>query len=208
MQIPPTQNPQKLYFHLWKLNSNSGQESIVSADFVSVGSAFGTIFLDDIVALSLPDGLSYQTYCLNDTLFQGYYSLSLDNVSEKWFNNFTSAKFEYEIDMLCKSFAKELFHLFEHSLMEQNKTRVSFQLNILEFLQGNVIANMVKFSTTVLTQNYKCLLILFIFLSRKLVDIQVHKHKISITVSSSCKVSITSVDGEVNRIVGWDLFAT
>ena len=73
---------------------------------------------------------------------------------------------------------------------------------------------MVKFSTTVLTQNYKCLLILFIFLSRKFVDIwlphliQVHKHKISITVSSSCKVSITSVDGEVNRIVGWALFAT
>ena len=62
------------------MNANSQQGSIVSADFVSVGSAFGTIFLDDIVALSLPDGLNYQTYCLNDTFFQGYYSLSLNNV--------------------------------------------------------------------------------------------------------------------------------
>jgi len=196
------------------LNPDSQQGTIVSSDFVSVGSAFGTIFLEEIVALSLPEGMNYQTYCLTDTFFQGYYSLSLNNPSEIWFNDFKSEIHKEEVVILCKLLSNELFRLFEESLMEQNKTRVSFQLNILEYLQGDGIDNVLKNASPTFKENKKCILILFIFLSKKLLNkwlpylINVHKQKMLPTVATTTKKSVFNVDGEVNRIVGWALFAT
>ena len=65
---------------------------------------------------------------MTDTFFQGYYSLSLNNISENWFNNFKSETNKEEVVLLCKLLSNELFHLFEQSLMEQNKTRVSTEM--------------------------------------------------------------------------------
>ena len=65
---------------LRSLSIDSNKGSIVSSNVASIGSAFGTILLDEIVTVSLPDGLNYQTYCLSDTCFQGYYSLSLNDI--------------------------------------------------------------------------------------------------------------------------------
>ena len=55
-------------FLTFSCDGNAG--SIVSSDFTSIGSAFGTIFIDEIIGLSLPDGMNYQTYCLSDTFFK------------------------------------------------------------------------------------------------------------------------------------------
>ena len=199
---------------LTSLTPNCIKGTVVSSNFISVGSAFGTLFLDDILALSLPDDLNYQSYCMTDTFFQGYHSLSLNSRSETWFNNFAKESYTSEVDTMCKLFSTKLFHLFEQSLMQHNKTRVSFQLNILEFLQNNGIETLVNNLAPTLKDNSNCLLILFIFLSKKFVDewvphlIQIHKQKICLTHSTFSKVPFNSVDGEVNRIVGWALFAT
>jgi len=158
--------------------------------------------------------LNYQTYCLSDTFFQGYYPLSLNDTTQNWFSSFKEEIHKEEIVELCKILSKELFHLFEHSLMEHNKTRVSFQLNILQFLQNNGIEKVVKNSSPTFNKNSRCLLILFMFLSKKLVDnwlpelILKHKKKMIITVPNLSNKGNPYVDGEVNRIVGWALYAT
>ena len=199
-------------FDTFSVDANNG--SIVSSNFASIGSAFGTIFIDEIIALSLPDGMNYQTYCLSDTFFQGYYSLSLNDTTQNWFTSFKDEVNKEEIVVLCKILSKELFHLFERSLMEHNKNRVSFQLNILQFLQKNGIERVLKSSSPTFNKNSRCLLILFMFLSKKLVDnwlpdlIQKHKSKLLVTLPKISNKTNPYIDGEVNRIVGWALYAT
>ena len=117
--------------------------SYVSLEFQSIGSAFGIIFNDYIKELKLPDGHNYQNYLLNDSYYQGYYSLSLGTNSEKWFATVNERKNKDEVIKLCNIFTNKLLHLFEGSLMEQDKTRVSFQLKVLSFIQSNGIKELV-----------------------------------------------------------------
>ena len=140
--------------------------------------------------------------------------MSLNDTTQNWFTNFNNEINKNEIVMLCKILSRELFHLFEDSLMEQNKHRVSFQLKILQFLQNDGIEMVLKESCPTFNKNSKCLLILFMFLSKKLVDnwlpelIKTHKSKLILTSSTISSNVNPFVDGEVNRIVGWALYAT
>ena len=68
---------------LKKLQVISTISQHVAPEFKSIGSAFGTIFTSYIKKLKLPDVHNYQTYLLNDSYYQGYYSLSLNTDSEK-----------------------------------------------------------------------------------------------------------------------------
>lgn len=103
------------------------QGSVVSFTYVSIGSAFGAIFLDEKVTLSLPDSLNYQTYSLSDTLFQSHYALLLNYISEDWFSSFTSKGKKEDVVDLCKLLSNELFHLLEQSSMEQYKSSIPFK---------------------------------------------------------------------------------
>ena len=138
----------------------------------------------------------------------------MNDTTQNWFTSFKEEINKAEIVDLCKILSKELFHLFEHSLMEQNKNRVSFQLNILQFLQKNEIERVVKHSSPTFNKNSRCLLILFMFLSKKLVDnwlpdlIKKHKRKMIVTIPTISNKVNPYIDGKVNRIVGWALYAT
>ena len=85
---------------------DSSNGSTVASSFFSIGSALGTIFINEIIALSLPDGLNYQTYCLSDTFFLGYYSLSLNDTTQNWFISFKEEVNKNEIVELCKILSK------------------------------------------------------------------------------------------------------
>ena len=63
----------------------------VALDFISIGSEFGNIFNTEINNLTLPQDHTYQTYCLNDTYFKGYYSLALNKSAEVWVTSFKDA---------------------------------------------------------------------------------------------------------------------
>ena len=98
--------------------------------------------------------------------------------------------------------------------MEHNKSRVSFQLNILQFLPKKWDRKGSKELIINIQQNPRCLLVLFMSLSKKLVDnwlpelIQKHKNKMLVTNPSLSNEVKPYVDGEVSMIVGWDLLAT
>lgn len=148
---------------------------------------------------------------MTDTIFLDYYSLSLNDISENWISSF---KHEINNDKIVDFFqllSNELYCLFEQPLMEQNKNRVPFQLNILHFLQNNRIEKVVKNSSPTFSQNLQYLLLLFIFLSKKVVHnwlpnlIQRHKNKMSQTVLCLSNGSHHYVDDEVTKLMG--LFA-
>ena len=189
--------------------------SKVALEFVSVGSAFGNIFTNEIKDLELPEGLDYQTYCLSDLFFQGYYSLSLNTLSERWFTSFIDKINREHVNSLCAAFSNQLFNLLEESLMEGNKKKQSFQLQILSFIQSNGISKLCDDMPTNLKQDKSCILMLFMFLSRKLIDdwlpkiIRKRRTKMS-SIKSESSINNTInpfIDGEVNRIVGWALFS-
>ena len=99
--------------------------------------------------------------------------------------------------------------------MESNKSRVSYQLTLLKFMQSNGVKELVLNINDDLKHDSQCLLLLFVFLSNKLIDnwlpsiITSHKDSISTTpISKTNPVHINTIfDGEVNRLVGWALFA-
>lgn len=93
--------------------------------------------------MKLPDGHNYQTYLLNDIYYQGYYSLSLNTESEQWFLNVKEERNKTEVIKLCNLFSLNLFHLFEDSLMESNKSCILLQLKVLRFLQSNGMRELV-----------------------------------------------------------------
>ena len=78
----------KMDIALEALSSDIPSVNKVVIDFISIGSAFGGIFSSEINNLNLPDGQTYQIYCLCDSYFQGYYSLALNTSSEEWFTSF------------------------------------------------------------------------------------------------------------------------
>lgn len=97
----------------------------VAIDFISIGSAFGKIFTTEINNFTLPQCHIYQSYCLNDSYFQGYYSLALHTSSEMRFTSFKDSENKQNVTKLCTVLSIQLFHLFEESLMEV-KTQGSF----------------------------------------------------------------------------------
>ena len=198
-----------------KLQVISTTTQHVAPEFKSIGSAFGNIFTAHIRKLKVPDGHNYQNYLLSDTYFQGYYSLSLNTNSEQWFSNFKEERNKLEINKMCSLFSIKLFHLFEESLMEHNKTRISYQLKVLNFFQNDGVKQLVSDINGELNNDIQCLSILFMFLSNQLVDnwlpclIKSHKDTLDIGVKSPAKSNYINplFDDEVNRLIGWPLFA-
>ena len=145
--------------------------TILSSEFKSIGSAFGFLFKEDLLLLTLPNGQNYQRYCISNPFFQGYYSLVLDTKYEQWFVEFTSVQSMNNINVLCRVITVKLFHLFEDSLLQLEKSRVSFQLNILIFVQSKDIKTILGNISPGFGHSRGCLLVLFIFLSRWMIDI-------------------------------------
>ena len=190
----------------------------VALDFVSIGSAFGNIFTTEINNLTLPQDHTYQTYCLTDIFFQGYYSLALNTSSEVWFTSFKDAANQSDVTKLCSLLVTKLFHLFEESLMDRTITQGSFQLKISSYIQQNGVSKMVSGCVSRLNEHKNCLLILFLFLSKKLIDewlpsiIKTRKASLNrnanVAVHSNKSLTINPfIGGEVNRLVGWALYA-
>ena len=198
-----------------KLQVEGSCSSYVFSDYQSFGSAFGNIFNGYIRTLMLPDGQNYQTYILNDIYYQGCYSLSLGTMSEQWFTNMKEQNNKKEVIKLCNVFTKKLFQLFEKSLMEVDKSRVSYQLTLLNFIQQDGMKELLTDINDDIKHDSQCLLLLFMFLSNKLIHswlpCLLKSHKDSITPVSSYNKKVDHIniisDGEVNRLVGWALFA-
>ena len=120
--------------------------------------------------MKLPDGHNYQTYLLNGEYYQGYQSLSLNAECEQWFTNVKEERKKTDIIKLCNLFSIKLFHLFEISLMESKKSHVSYQLTILKIMQSNDMREFLLNINDDLKHDPQCLLLLFMFLSNKLID--------------------------------------
>ena len=150
-----------------KLQVEGSCSSYVCSDYQSFGSAFGNIFNGYIKSLMLPDGQNYQTYILNDIYYQGYYSLSLGTMSEQWSANMKEQNNKEVVIKLCNVFTTKLFQLFEKSLMEVDKSRVSYQLTLLNFMQQDGMKELLTDINDDIKHDSQCLLLLFMFLSNK-----------------------------------------
>lgn len=108
-----------------------------------------------------------------------------------------------------------MFHLFEVYLMEVKKTQGACQLKILSFVQKNGLSNLMSDYIPYVYRENSCLLTVFMFLSNQLIDgwlptiIRIRQERLSINTSiPEQSNNINSfLDGEVNRLVGWILFA-
>ena len=90
---------------------------ILPSDFKSIGSAFVSLFKEDLLLLTLPNRQNYQSYCIRNPFFQGYHSLALDTQYEQQFVAFTSVQSTNDINVVCRVVTAKLFHLFEDSLL-------------------------------------------------------------------------------------------
>ena len=116
--------------------------------------------------------------------------------------------------MACRIMSGKLFHLFEDSLLQLDKSRVSFQLNILNFVQSKDFEAILETVSTCLKDSRGCLLVLFIFLSTQMIDswlpdlINRYEQKSKLITRSTKSTLCVNIycDGEVNRVVGWVLF--
>ena len=95
------------------LSEQSTCISILPRDFQSIGSAFGSLFKEELIILTFPNKMNYQTYCVSDPYFQGYNSLTLDITNDIWFLNITKEENTDDILVLCRVMIVKLFHLFE-----------------------------------------------------------------------------------------------
>ena len=99
--------------------------------------------------------------------------------------------------------------------MEVDKSRVSYQLTLLNFIQQDGMKELITDINDDIKHDSQCLLLLFMFLSNKLIHswlpCLLKSHKDSLTPVSSYNKKIDHIniisDGEVNRLVGWALFA-
>ena len=89
-------------------------------------------------------------------------------MSEQWFANMKEQNNKEEVINLCNVFTKKLFQLFEKPLMEVDKSRVSYQLTLLNFIQDGMKELLTDINDDI-KHDSQCLLLLFMFLSNKLI---------------------------------------
>lgn len=103
--------------------------------------------------------------------------------------------------------------------MDAKKTQVPFQLKVLNFIQNNRVSNLGSGCLSNLKEEKNFIMMLLMYLSNKLIDewlqtiVKVQKESLSINTSNpenseSSNTINPFIDGEVNRLVGWGLFAS